>query len=99
MKSRRLALAFVLPPEIELDAEPLMASETITVPVDPEAAKAFKASAPENQRKIQALLGLWLRDLTKTESSDLKGLMEDISRRAKAQGLTPEILDSLLKGA
>jgi hypothetical protein len=76
-----------------------MASETVTIPLDPEAARAFKATAPEDQMKIKALLSLWLRDLTKAEPSDLKKLMEDVGRKAKAQGLTPEILDSLLKGA
>ncbi len=76
-----------------------MAAETITIPLDPEAAKAYKAATPDDQKKIKALLSLWLRDLTKAEPSDLKKLMDEVSLKAKAQGLTPQVLESLLKGA
>lgn len=76
-----------------------MPAETITIPLDPEVAKAYKAAAPEDQKKIQALLSLWMRDLAKADSSDLKRLMNEVSRKARAQGLTPEVLELLLKGA
>ncbi|PYV18369.1 MAG: hypothetical protein DMG21_05320 [Acidobacteria bacterium] len=76
-----------------------MPTKTITIPLDPDAAKAFRAAPPADQKKIKALLGIWLRDLTKAESADLKKLMDDVSRHARAQGLTPEILESLLKDA
>ena len=76
-----------------------MSTETIAVPLDPEAAKAYNAAPLDDQRKIKALLSLWLRDLAKAEPSDLKKLMDDVSRKARAQGITPEILESLLKGA
>ena len=76
-----------------------MPTETITVPLDPEAAKAYNAASLEEQKKIKALLSLWLRELATAEPSDLKKLMDDVSRKAQAQGITPEILESLLKGA
>lgn len=76
-----------------------MPTETIPIPLDPEAAKAYRAATPDDQKKMRALLSLWLRDLTKTESVNLKKLMDDVSRKAKTQGLTAEILESLLKGA
>ena len=76
-----------------------MSAETITIPLDPEAARAYKAAADEDKKKMQALLSLWLRDLATTEPSALKEIMSDLSQKAQARGLTPEVLESLLKGA
>ena len=76
-----------------------MSTKTISIPLDPEAAKAYNSAAPADQKKMKALLSLWLRDLTRGESTDLKKLMDEVSRKAKAQGLTPEALETLLKGA
>ena len=76
-----------------------MPAETITIPLDPEAAKIYKAAPAEDKKKMQALLSLWLRDLAMREPSTLKEIMDDLSRKAQARGLTPEVLESLLKGA
>jgi len=76
-----------------------MPTETISVPLDPEAAKAYNAAPLADQKKMKALLSLWLRDLARAEPSDLKKLMDDVSRKAHARGLSPEILESLLKDA
>lgn len=76
-----------------------MTSETITIEVDSEAAKAYKAAPAESQKKIRALLSLWLQDLAAAEPSTLKQIMTDVSRKAKGRGLTPETLASLLKEA
>jgi hypothetical protein len=48
---------------------------------------------------MQALLSLWLRNLAAAEPSTRSEIMDEISRKARARGLTPEILESLLKGA
>ena len=79
--------------------EDVMPNETITLPLDPEAARAYKAAAPEVQKKMQVLVSLWLRELATTEPPDLKKLMDEVSRKARAQGITPEILESLLRDA
>lgn len=76
-----------------------MANPTITVSLDPETAKIYASAPPEKRRQIQALLALWLRQLATAEPGSLQELMDDIERKAKEQGLTPELLDSLLKGA
>ena len=75
-----------------------MATEKITIPVDAQAAVAYNAAPPEERKKLEALLGLWLRDLVAAQPSTLKQIMDEVSRKARARGLTPEILDSLLKG-
>ena len=76
-----------------------MSNPTITIPLDPETARAYESAAPEERRKIQALLSLWLRELAAGEYPALQQVLDDAGRKAKARGLTPEILDSLLKGA
>jgi hypothetical protein len=76
-----------------------MPKPTITIPLDPETARAYDSAAPEEKRKIQALLSLWLRELTAGEYPSLQQVLDEVGQKAKGRGLTPEILDSLLKGA
>jgi hypothetical protein len=76
-----------------------MATETITIQVDREAARAYKAAAPRDQRKMGALLSLWLKDVAMAEPAALKQMMTDLSKKARDRGLTPEILENLLKEA
>ena len=76
-----------------------MANPTITIPLDPQTAQAYNSAAPDEQRKIQALLGLWLRELAAGEYPSLQQVLDEVADKAKSRGLTPEILDSLLKGA
>lgn len=74
-----------------------MTTATITIQVDAEAAKALAAASPEEQRKIQLLLSLRLQDLTSLQGKSLKTVMDEIGARAEARGLTPEILEALLR--
>jgi len=69
-----------------------MATETITIPVDREAARAYKAAAPRDQRKMEALLSLWLKDVAMAEPAALRQMMTELSQKACDRGLTPEIL-------
>jgi len=73
-----------------------MVIETITIHLDSEAAGVFKAARPEKKRKMEALLGLWLKEIAASENLSLKEVMNDIGKTAQAKGLTPEILDSML---
>jgi hypothetical protein len=75
----------------------VMATTTIAIQVEPEAAKAFAAASPEEQRKMQLLLSLRLQDLTTPQGKPLQAVMDEIGARAAARGLTPEILESLLR--
>lgn len=75
-----------------------MAKPTITIPLDPETAQAYDSAAPEEKRKMQALLSLWLRELTAGQCASLEQVLDEVGRKAKARGLTPEILESILKG-
>ncbi len=62
--------------------------------------KAKSKACPTRQKqKIQALLSLWLRELAADEYPSLQQVLDNVGRKAKDRGLTPEMLDSLLKGA
>lgn len=76
-----------------------MAKPTITIPLDPETARVYESAAPDEKRKILALVSLWVRELAAGEYPPLDKVLDEVGRKAKARGLTPEILDSLLKGA
>jgi hypothetical protein len=72
-----------------------MVTETITLQIDPDAASIFKAASGEDREKLQVLLGIWLRQLGKDQSS-LRATMDEISNKAKARGLTKEALEDIL---
>jgi hypothetical protein len=75
-----------------------MATATLKIQVSEEAARAFSQVSPEDQRKIQLLLDLRLRDLTLSPipRKSLQTLMDEIGKKAAARGLTPGELESLL---
>jgi hypothetical protein len=74
-----------------------MATATISLEVDADTARAFAAASDEDRRKLQLLLSLRLRELTVRPPRPLKEVMDEIGRDAEARGLTPEILESLLR--
>lgn len=75
-----------------------MANVSITIPLDPQTAHAYDSASPEEKRKMQALLSLWLRELATGDTPSLQQVLDDVGARARGKGLTPEVLDSLLKG-
>src|SRR5690606_8695928 len=69
----------------------------LTIQVDPRVAEAY-ATAPEADReKMELLLGLHLKDLIERPRKPLRALMDEIGREAASRGITPEILDSILR--
>jgi len=73
-----------------------MNTESITLQIDQEAAKIFKSATLEEREKVQALLGIWLKELS-TDSRSLRNTMDEISERATARGITSNILEDILK--
>lgn len=69
----------------------------INIPVDNETAKIYEKAPQADKKKMQILMSLWLREFEKPSVS-LDDLMDDISRKAQARGLTPDILESILNG-
>ena len=74
-----------------------MATVTISLDVDADAAKAFSAASTTERRKLELLLGLRLRELTSQPVRSLKEIMDEIGARAEQSGLTPEMLESLMR--
>lgn len=74
-----------------------MSGTTITLPLDAETARAYHTASPEDRKKIQLLLRLRLRELTELPTSSLVEIMDDVGAKAQARGLTPEILEDLLR--
>ena len=70
---------------------------TLKLSVDNETAKIYETASMADKKKMQLLLSLWLREFEKPSVS-LEKLMDNVSRKARERGLTPEILESLLKG-
>jgi hypothetical protein len=48
---------------------------------------------------MRALVSLWLRDLAAEKPDALNHILDEVSQKAVRRGLTPKILDALLKGA
>ncbi len=72
-----------------------METKPITVRVNSEAARIFEAASEAQRCKFEALLSLKLTQATR-EKRTLEAVMDDISQKAQARGLTPEILDAIL---
>ena len=69
----------------------------ITVEVDEATARAFAEASPAEQQKLGLLLSLRLQDLTDKPSGTLQSVMDEAGRAAESRGLTPEILENLLR--
>jgi hypothetical protein len=74
-----------------------MSTEAITLEIDSAAAQAFNSVSAEEREKLQVLLGIWLKEYAKADTSSLKETMDEIGRSAQSRGLTPEILQSILE--
>ena len=73
-----------------------MPNPTITIPLDPQTAQAYDSASPQEKRKLLALLSLRLRELASGEYPSLQKTLDELGRKAKDRGLTPEILAPLL---
>ena len=74
-----------------------MSTEMISIAVDANAAQSFCKASPEDRRKLELLLDLRLRELTLGRVRPLQEIMDEIGADAAAKGLTPEILESMLR--
>lgn len=75
-----------------------MATEQITLRVSSDAARAFREASPQEQLKLEALVSLQLLGKLQPKRG-LDEVIADISQQAQERGLTPEILEELLRDA
>jgi hypothetical protein len=71
---------------------------TVSIPLDVEASQIYTSVSVEQQEKLQRFVNLLVREI-ESKPATLLALMDDISTKAEAQGLTPEILVELLDEA
>ncbi|MBX9625188.1 MAG: hypothetical protein K2X82_15380 [Gemmataceae bacterium] len=74
-----------------------MGPAVISLEVDPDTARRYAAAPADEQQKLRLLLLLRLRELTAGPARPLQQVMDDIGRAAEARGLTPEVLEGLLR--
>lgn len=74
----------------------MMATAPLTLELNVEVVRAYNTASAEEQQKIRLLLSLWLKDFTTAPAVSLQALMDDISDKAEARGLTSAILESIL---
>jgi hypothetical protein len=67
---------------------------TIALQVDADLAQAYRTAPTGDQSKLSLLLNLWLRELF-ARSTSLAALMDEMSDKAEARGLTAEELEDM----
>jgi hypothetical protein len=73
-----------------------MATEAITIQVDRDAARVFNTAPPEEQKKMEVLVSVWLKEIASADTRSLKEVMDEIGGEAQRRGMTQEILESIL---
>ena len=73
-----------------------MTTTTIALQVDADLVQAYQTAPARDQSKLRLLLNLWLRELF-VRSTSLTALMDELSDKAEARGLTAEKLDEMLR--
>lgn len=74
-----------------------MTTETVTMNLSPEAAEVYKNASPEERRRLELLVSLQL--LVGRKARPLKVIMDEVGKQAMERGITPEILEELLRDA
>lgn len=69
--------------------------EQITVSVDGEAAEFYRSASATDRRKLDLLVNLRLHDAARPGRT-LQQIMHEVSRNARARGLTPVVVRSIL---
>jgi hypothetical protein len=71
-------------------------SEEIKIKVSPNVAQAYQKATDRQKSSLSTLFSIFLREDVNEEVDFLGKLMDEISDRAVARGLTPEILETIL---
>ena len=70
----------------------------IIIEVDDRVAKAFQNANPERKKQVNDIINMWLKKaINDATSDDYKKTLDEMSDEAEKNGLTPEILEQLLK--
>ncbi|BDA75181.1 unknown protein [Rivularia sp. IAM M-261] len=78
----------------------MLNKQEITVQVPSDAASIYLNATPEERQQIDTKIAIILKSSTRTREeavAKIQQTMDEISAEAERRGLTPEILESLLK--
>ena len=70
---------------------------TIILEVNPEIAAVYQAVSSAEREQITKIVALLLQNPKESDLAFLRRIMDGISDKAEANGLTPENLESMLK--
>jgi hypothetical protein len=73
-----------------------MPTATLSLELDESTARLLAEASPERRKQLETLLRLRLRELIAAPPRPLTTVMDGMSEHAAQQGLTPEILETLL---
>ena len=73
-----------------------MTTAKITLKVDADLARIYLSAPAADQSKLNLLLNVWLRGLM-TRSTPLTSLMDELSDKVQARGLTADKLEEMLR--
>ena len=71
-------------------------SEEITIKVSPNVAQAYQKATEQKKSSLSTLISIFLGEEINEKVDFLGKLMDEISDKAVARGLTPEILETIL---
>ena len=71
-------------------------SAEIVLHVDPATAEAYEAASSQQKERLRSLFALALLDRQEAADEALR-FFDEVARNAQARGLTPEILDEILR--
>lgn len=74
-----------------------MLTETISIEVAPEIARFYNDASPEERKKLDLLFEVRLLKQAGANRDKLRAAMDEMQRQARENGLTPEILESILE--
>jgi hypothetical protein len=68
----------------------------LTLQLEAEAVEIFRNISDRDQEKLEILVSSLFKEYKKSDHDTLKKTMDEISEKAQARGLTPEILEAIL---
>ncbi len=74
-----------------------MSETTIVLPIDEATANLYNAASPEEKRKVQLLFRVLIREVMLNNDVSLTQVMDEISKEAQERGLTPDLLEDILR--
>jgi len=75
-----------------------MGTEAIEFTVDKRTAEAFRSASERDKAFLRDVIVSWLRGSDGMSVRSLSEVAADASREAQEKGLTPEILEEILRG-